>query len=136
MSKDEQLISAYFNTSFIVIHWQMSEIWSLQCLRIKFEKYHLGLLTGFNSHCNSQYCEFLYGRRCQICSLVVCLLLLWISAQRSSKCSFSWFHPSWFIDQWSVTSPSCGFEFGGSTDTLILAAGVGVNLVNRCRCHY
>ena len=31
LSKNEQFISAHFDTSFIQIHWQMQEIWSFQC---------------------------------------------------------------------------------------------------------
>ena len=68
LSKDEQFISANFDTLFIEIHYEMPEIWSFKYLWIKFWKWHLRLLTGLNSHCNSEYCACLYDRQFQICS--------------------------------------------------------------------
>ena len=38
VKKDDQFISVNFETSFIEIHGQMPEIWSFQCLLIRFQK--------------------------------------------------------------------------------------------------
>ena len=45
--------------------------------------------------------------------LVMWLLLLWITTQRSLNCPFSWFHPSWFIDCRDQSHSQDPFEFGG-----------------------
>ena len=132
--KDKQFISSYFDTSFIEIHWQVLVIWLFQCLRIKFLKWHLSLMTGFNSHCSSQYCVCLYDRQIQIYGLVVWLLLLYV-CQNVSLVDYT-LHDFW--SPWSVTLQSCRFEFGGHyKHTPVLAAVVDVNPVNwLLRCHF
>ena len=84
----------------------------------------------FNSHCNSQYCVYLISQQFQICSLVVSLLLLWISALPSSNVFVSSFITYWSL--WSVTLSSWRFELGGhKKHTPSMADAVGVNSVNR-----
>ena len=92
-------------------------------------------IDRINSHCNIQYCVCLYAHQFQICNLVVLLLLLWISALRSSKCPSSWFHPSWFIDR--VISHNTKLQIwilrSLKSTHPVLAAALGVKSVNRLK---
>ena len=76
MSKDEQFLH------ILTPHSLKSIDKCQRCLPIKFWKLHLSLKTGFNSHCNSQYCVCLYDRQFQICSLVMWMFLLQIYVLR------------------------------------------------------
>ena len=96
-------------------------------------KRHLGLLTEFNSHCNSQHC---------VCVFMITNFNLQLGHETALalipfffKMFLSWFYPSCFIDMpcW-VTLPSCRFEFGGHKSNLpVLAAVLGISQVNRFR---
>ena len=103
--------------------------------RSSLRKWHLSLLTGFKSHHNNQYCICLYDRQFQICRLVVWLLLLWISALYSSVPLLDPIPIYWSHDQSHYQAADLNLAVIRSTHS-VLAAAVGVNPVNRLRCHF
>ena len=85
------------------IHWNsLTNVKDMVILLLADQvfKWHHSLLTGFSSHCNSQFYMCLYDSQFQICSLVVWLLycsesLLFVIQNVPLVDSI---HPSWFIN--------------------------------------
>ena len=115
--------------------WPMAEVWSSHYLWTRFLKITPNPIVWILQPLQKPIQDVPYDRWFQIYSLVMWLLLLWISG----RCVYVvyTFLRNW--TPWSVKFPTCRFEFGSHryhTPSIGCNCCRGVIPANRIRCHF